>query len=160
MKIIYMHHAQREQNNPPTQQDDITALGQKDAEIVASLMKEANEKYFSIKAIYSSPFYRCKKTAEIINKKLNLPIVYDDRLNEFGSAKGETWLGLQKRVRACIKDIVYQYGENDGIICITSGVNVSAFIGLANKQKPSKNAAFIGVISCSPLIFNIDKENF
>jgi len=159
MKIIYVHHGNRELGNPPSQDDNITKLGKKDAKIVSELMLKSKKAGTNFKCIYSSPYFRCKKTAKIINKKLNLPIIMDDRLNEFDS-KNETWIDLQTRVRECIKDIVYKFDKNDAVICVTSGVNVVAFISLANKQKPSESAAFIGISSCSPLIFNIDKDCF
>ena len=77
-----------------------------------------------------------------------------------GSNKGETWVELQQRVRDCIKDVVNDFNDDDAVICVTSGVNVAAFISLANKQKPSANAAVVWVPSCSPLVFNIDKSCF
>ena len=160
MKIIYVHHAQRKIGNPPGENDDITKLGKKDAKLVAKLLKGAKAKHINIKSIYCSPFLRCKKTAKIINSKLGIPIVFDERLNEFDSKSGETWVELQTRVRNCIKDIVFKYEEKDTVVCITSGVNVASFISLANKQKPNKDTAFIGISSCSPLIFNIDKNCF
>ena len=64
MKIIYCHHAERAVNPKKlrSQEDDLTSNGIKDAELVSELL--ANEK---ITAIYTSNFYRCKKTAQIIN---------------------------------------------------------------------------------------------
>lgn len=160
MKIVYVHHANRKKGNPPSQDDDITKIGKKDAKLVARILLEAKKKGENIKSIYTSSFYRCKKTAEIINKKLNIPIYFDERLNEGGSVPGEVWLDIQNRVRNSIKDIVFKYGEKDTVICVTSGVNVAAFISLANKQKPSVDAAFIGVPNCCPLAFKIDKSCF
>ena len=34
MKVIYCHHAHRNKSNPPSQNDDITKIGEKDADIV------------------------------------------------------------------------------------------------------------------------------
>ena len=112
------------------------------------------------KAIYTSPFFRCKKTAKIINQHLSLPIYTDDRLNEMGSFQGETWIDLQTRVREAIKDIIYSYDDNDAVICVTSGINVISFISLALRQQPSKDYPYIGIPSCSPMIFEIKKEYF
>ncbi|MGN0961433.1 MAG: phosphoglycerate mutase family protein, partial [Christensenellales bacterium] len=84
MKIIYVHHALREIGNPPSQDDKIQPLGLKDADTTADLLKIMSDKSKSkFKAIYTSPYYRCSKTAEIINKHLNLPIYEDSRFNEF-----------------------------------------------------------------------------
>ena len=160
MKIIYVHHAMRDKGNPPSQLDDITNLGEQDAKINAEIFEFAKQNNLNIKAIYTSPFLRCKKTAEIINDKIQVPIFEEKRFNEFGSEEGESWIDLQTRVRLAIKDIVQQYKNDDAVICVTSGVNVASFISLAYKLQPSSNAPFVGVISCSPLIFEITNENF
>lgn len=172
MKIIYVHHALREVGNPPSQDDKIQPLGVKDAEITAELLKIMSEKSKStFKAIYTSPYYRCSKTAEIINKHIKLPIYEDNRLNEFSKVfevlqgtkkitKTETWLECQTRIRNAIKDIVNKYDNNDTVICVTSGVNITAFIGLAYKIPASDNLPFPWVPSCSPIGFEIDKSCF
>ncbi|MBQ8426078.1 MAG: histidine phosphatase family protein [Clostridia bacterium] len=160
MKIIYVHHAMREKGKPPSQLDDITSLGEKDAGLYAEIFNLVKDNGINIKAIYTSPFLRCKKTSEIINSKMKVPIFEEDRFNEFGSEEGESWVDLQKRVRLGIKDIVAKYNNEDAVICVTSGVNVVSFISLAYKLKPSESAPFIGIVSCSPLIFEITNENF
>ena len=84
MKIIYVHHALREKGNPPSQDDKIQPLGIKDAEIVAELFKILSEKT-NLRAIYTSPYYRCAKTAEIINKHTQVPVYNEPRFNEFNN---------------------------------------------------------------------------
>ena len=172
MKIIYVHHALRELGNPPSQDDKIQPLGIKDAETTAELLKIMSDKSKStFKAIYTSPYYRCLKTAEIINKHLNLPIFEESRLNEFNKVfeviegcksitKTETWTECQTRIRQALKEIVYRYDDNDTVICVTSGVNITAFIGLAFKIQPSEDLPFPWVPSCSPIGFDIDKNCF
>lgn len=172
MKIIYVHHALREKGNPPTQEDGIQPLGIKDAETTAELLKGMSERSKStFRAIYTSPYYRCSKTAEIINKHINLPIYEDSRLNEFNKVfeviegnksvtKTETWIECQTRIREAIKDIVDKYNDNDTVICVTSGVNITAFIGLAYKIPANDNLPFPWVPSCSPIGFEIDKSCF
>ena len=172
MKIIYVHHALREVGNPPTQDDKIQPLGIKDAEITAELIKIMNDKSKSnFKAIYTSPYYRCVKTAEIINRHINLPIYEEPRFNEFQQVfeavengkvvnKSESWLDCQLRIREAIKDIVLKYNDNDTVICVTSGVNITAFISLAYKVAPSENLPFPWVPSCSPIAFEINKSHF
>lgn len=170
MRIIYVHHALRQKGNPPSQDDKIQPLGLQDAEIVAELMKKMSE-YSNIKAIYTSPYFRCAKTAEIINKHINVPIYEEPRFNEFVQVfevlqgtkkitKTETWLECQTRIRNAIKDIVNKYDDNDTVICVTSGVNITAFIGLAYKIPASDNLPFPWVPSCSPIGFDIDKDCF
>ncbi|MBQ7466666.1 MAG: histidine phosphatase family protein [Clostridia bacterium] len=158
MRIIYVHHALRDGSGGLNQDNDITKLGEKDAKVQAEILSSLNK--IRYKAIYTSPYYRCKKTALILNKKLNLPIFEDERLNEFERCSKETWLDVQTRITDCLHDIVNKYEDDDVVICVTSGVNVAAFINLAYKLKPSANAPFIGVSSCSPLGFTIDKSCF
>lgn len=62
--------------------------------------KYLSEKDFNI--IISSPLKRAKKSAQLINKFLNLPIIYQDNLKEryFGIAEGQSK-----------KDLIKQYPE-------------------------------------------------
>lgn len=152
MNIIYCHHAQRAHGG--TQEDDITELGRKDATLVGEIMKEAP----NIKAIYTSPFFRCAETARLINESLNVPIFEEARFNEYGSIEGETWVDLQKRIISAIKDIVKKHNDEDSIICVTSGVNIAGFLDWNLGLKPSKDMSFLGVVSCSPIIFKYKKE--
>ncbi|MBQ9792727.1 MAG: histidine phosphatase family protein [Clostridia bacterium] len=159
MKIIYCHHAMRDVKGKPTQNDGLTDIGTKDANLVAELLEVASIKE-NLKAIYTSTFFRCTETSKIINKKINLPIINEERFNEFGSIKNESWVDLQLRMKEAIKDIVFKYKYNDTVICVTSGVNIVAFLSLVFKVKVSEDNPFIGVPSCSPLIFNITKDMF
>lgn len=170
MRIIYVHHALREMGNPPSQDDKIQPLGIKDAENLAELFKLLQSKS-TIKAIYTSPYYRCAKTAEIINKHINVPIFEEPRFNEFNKVfkvlkddklvtMTETWQECQIRISQALKDIVFKYDDSDTVICVTSGVNIAAFIALAFKIKPSDDMPFLWVPSCSPIGFNIDKSCF
>ena len=152
MNIIYVHHGHRKKGTPPTQNDDLTELGYKDCELTAELLNNPKIKS-SIKAIYTSPFFRCKKTAEIINKHLELPIIEDDRLNEFRSFENETWTDCQNRIISLIDEIIQKFNKDDSIICITSGVNIGAFIVRSFNLKPSEKTPFLGVPSCSPISF-------
>lgn len=153
MKIIYVHHGNRAISNPPKQTDDLTELGYKDCALVAEML--SNEKIKNnIKRIYTSPFFRCKKTAEIINEKLGVQIVEDERLNEFVSTENETWVEAQTRILSCINDIVKKHNnKNDIVLCVTSGVNIAAFILKAFGILPNNNVPFLGVPSCSPIMF-------
>ena len=132
---------------------------------------EDGKRYMNVKAIYTSPFYRCQETARLINKHLNVPIIEDERLNEFGSVhlavKGledkeekETWKECQERIMESIKDIVFKYDDKDTVICVTSGVNLTAFICAAYGIEPNSKLPFPLVPSCSPIGFEINKNNF
>ncbi len=156
MKIIYVHHGNRKIENPPSQKDDLTELGYKDCQLVSELFKHESIKN-SLKAIFTSSFFRCTKTAEIINQFHNVPIIKDNRLNEFKSFKNETWTQAQTRIINCIDDIIEKYNDEDTIICVTSGVNLGAFICKSFGIVPSESTPFLGVASCSPIIFNYKK---
>lgn len=170
MKIFYVHHAQRDMGNPPSQNDKITDLGRREAEIVGEEFLKLQNK-LKIKAIYTSPYYRCAETARIINQYINVPVYEDNRLNEFNNVhnaikgnksenKGESWLDCQLRIRDSIRDIVKKYKDDETVLCVTSGVNISAFITLAYKIQPSENMPFPIVPLCSPVGFDIDIDCF
>lgn len=172
MKIFYVHHAVRAKGNPPSQEDGITPLGKKDTKLVAEMFEIYQKAGRNIKAIYTSPYFRCKETARRINKYIKVPIIEDERLNEFGSvyalvkgdatqSKGkESWEECQKRIIDCLKEITFKYDDNDTVLCVTSGVNITAFIDVAYKIKPSNNLPFPMVFSCSPVGFDINKDCF
>ncbi len=158
MKIFFVHHALRVKGNPPGPNDNIHKLGVRDAKLTAVLLKRYQKMNGNLKAIYTSPYYRCSKTAELINKYVKVPITRDDRLNEMNISGGESWLSLQKRVRECLTDILNSFTENDCVVCVTSGVNIAGFISLAYKLKPSDSTPFITMPSCSPIVFEINKS--
>ena len=155
MKVIYCHHAHRKKSNPPSQNDDITEIGEKDANIVSELLKELKtENNFNLKAIYTSEFFRCTKTTEIINTHTKLPVFIEPRLNEHKSIPNEEWVDTQNRVIEFLNELTSSYGDNDIVICVTSGVNIVPFICKQFNIPPSNNLPFINAPSCSPIIFN------
>ena len=156
MKIIYVHHGNRKIGNPPTQNDDLSEFGIKDCELLAELLNAKKIKE-NLKAIYTSQIYRCTKTAKIINKHLNVPIIVDSRLDEFKSVEDEQWIDLQNRVESCINDIIKKYDETDIAICVTSGVNIVSFINKAYNLPSTDKAPFLGVPNCCPIIFEYKK---
>ena len=156
MRIVFIHHGNRKIENPRSQNEDLTELGYKDCELVAQLLEKAKTRD-NFKAIYTSQFFRCKKTAEIINKFLNVPIFEDKRLDEYRSVNRETWVDLQTRVGECLDDLVGKYDDEDTIICVTSGLNVVAFTNKAYNLPPSETAPFMFIPSCSPIIFEFKK---
>lgn len=157
MQIIYVHHGHRQRQIPRSQDEGLTELGQKDTEIVAELLKGLKDNA-NPKAIYTSQFYRCTKTAENINKHLSLPIIVDTRLDEFESVPGETWTNLLTRVIDSLKDIIGGHKDDDTVIVVTSGVNLSAFICLNFGITPSQDVPMLTVPSCSPIGFNFDRK--
>lgn len=70
-------------NTDPHDLSNLTDEGKKQAAEVATQL--ASE---GISVIYSSPFPRCEQTAKILKEKLNVEIIFDDRLREFNSEHG------------------------------------------------------------------------
>ena len=156
MKIVYMHHAERDKSSDAEWGsfertfDDITEIGKKQAELLAQRLK--NEK---ISAIVSSPYLRCMHTAEIINKYHDLKIKEDSRFNEI--QKDEDWVSLLKRNMEAIDEIVKSHSDDEMILCVTSGVNISAFICYTYNIVPSNDVPWSQAYDISPVIFNIKK---
>lgn len=151
-----MHHAERDRNSNAEWGslertfDDITKIGKKQAELLAERLK--NEK---IDAIVSSPYLRCIHTAKIINKYHNLEIKEDSRFNEI--QKDEKWENLLERSMEAIDEIVKTHSDDDVILCVTSGVNISAFICYTYNIVPSNDVPWSQACDISPVIFNINK---
>lgn len=150
MKIIYCHHAERavDKRKRRSQDDDITDNGFQDAQLVAELL--AKEK---ITAIYTSNFYRCKKTAQIINSQLNVPIIEEERFNEVGSIEGEDWKACLSRNISALNNIMSKYNDDATILCVAGGVNLSAFVCWNLNIKPSIDFPFMGATNCAPIMF-------
>ena len=156
MKIIYMHHAERDirsnHNEPKLRQlEDITEIGIKEAELLSKRLEKQK-----ITAIVTSPYLRCKHTAEIINKYHNVPIIEDERFNEIN--QGEEWQNLLKRNIQAIDNIVNSYQDDDVIICVTSGVDFSAFICYFYDIEPTNEVPWSQACDISPIIFTKGKK--
>lgn len=157
MKILYVHHADRDRKNKTIdrQFQDITENGILDANLLAEKLKELN---INIKAIYTSPYLRCKHTAEIINKYHNTKIIEEPRFNEMNSS--ETWCEFSKRNMYALDDIINQNHNDDFIICISSGVNLSAFVYYFNNINPTNDSARMQALTTSPVLFTTDNQVF
>ena len=160
MNIIYCHHANRNKSKMPSNADDITPIGEQDAQIVAELLKMAKDSGVMVAGIYTSNFYRCVRTAHLINKHIDAPIMEEARLNEFGSVEGESWLDAQLRVKEVILELIEKHKDSDTVICVTSGVNIAPFICLNFGIDIDENTPFVRVPSCSPIMFEFPKSKF
>lgn len=156
MQIIYLHHAERNITeghfDPELRQlEDITENGIRETELLAEKYKNK-----SITAIVTSPYLRCKHTAEILNKYHDVPLIEDDRFNE--KEKDEEWQHLLERNMEAINDIFEKFDDDSTIICVTSGVNLSAFICYFYNLKPSNDIPWSQAGSVSPVIFTKGKQ--
>jgi alpha-ribazole phosphatase/probable phosphoglycerate mutase len=102
MKIHFVRHGQTKHNvagliNSQLDKEDV--LTDDGIEQVKKTMREIADDYTEI---YSSDLFRTRQTAEILNQKLKLSIIYDARVRErnFGSLDGKSWeevgLGLKE----------------------------------------------------------------
>lgn len=156
MKVIYVHHANRQKGNPPSQNDGISEVGLKDLEVTRELLNMGN-KQNKISTIYTSQFFRCTKTAEVINTDIGAKVVVDNRLDEMGSVENETWVDVQARLHEFLDEIVEKHNDDETVVCVTSGINLGAFVAKSLKIKPSRNFPMYGVPSCSPIMFEYKK---
>lgn len=158
MRIIYVHHAERNigpNHHDPIlkQEEDITENGIKEAALVSEKFKGNPQ---NIKAIFSSTYRRCHHTAEILNQYLNVPIIEEERFNEMTS--NEKWSVFLKRNMKAIDNIVKKYDKDDSIICITSGVNLSAFICYFYNIRPSEKTPWTQAFNMTPINFKVNKK--
>lgn len=157
MRIIYMHHAERDIGPNHTdpilrQEEDITKLGVEQVELLSKKMSKLN-----LTAIVTSPYLRCKHTAEIINKYHNVPIIEDERFNE--SEYHEERVHFLKRNMEAIDDIYNKYNEDDVILCVTSGINLTAFVCYFYDIEPKNGTPLSQAADISPINFTKGKAS-
>ena len=159
MKVIYMHHAERDSKkenigHPELKKlEDITERGIKEAKILSEYLKNRTD----IKAIYTSPYIRCKHTADIINSYINIPIIEDERFNEI--QKGEEWGHFLQRNINALKELDDKYTKDDTIICVTSGVNLTAFVCYFYDVESTNDTKACQGFSISPVNFVSNGSN-
>ena len=155
MQILYVHHAERDRKNKSIdrQYQDITENGIIEANLLAEKLKQVN-----ITAIYTSSYLRCTHTAKIINKFNNAPIYHEDRFNEMKNE--ETWKEFQIRHINALDEIIEKHNDDDFIVCVSSGVNLSAFIYYFTKKEPSNNNPRIQALTISPVLFSTNNKVF
>ncbi len=163
MIIYFVRHGKTEHNI------NRLATGHIDVPLLEEGLKEAEKLTSEIPndftEIYSSDLLRCKQTAEILNSKLGLKIVYDPRLRErdFGSLAGqpietfsldlrekdknqkydyrpyggESVEDVKTRVFSFIEDLI-KNKQNEKILVVTSGGVIRLLHNLINKEVHEK----------------------
>ena len=86
------------------------------------------------------------------DKNLGLEINIEKRFNE--KEKSESWEEFLNRNKNAIKDIIDNGEKSDVVLCITSGVNLSAFVSYFYKS----DNAFCQALAMSPIYFKTDDE--
>ncbi len=105
MKLYFIRHGQTNENKNGIMQGQIdgtlTELGKKQAEKSIEQLEAIN-----LDIVYCSDLGRAKDTAEIINKKLNLEIIYDKRLRE-------RYFGIYQNKHKSLFNVEKFISEND-----------------------------------------------
>ena len=86
-----------------------------------------------------------------MNSNIDVPIIEDERLNEI--QKGENWKVFLERNIDILSELDKQYGKDDTIICMTSGVNLTAFICYFYNIQPTDNTIESQAFGISPINF-------
>lgn len=80
--LYFIRHGQTEWNAIRRMQgqmnSDLSKLGRAQANAAGELLEQ-----FGIEALYASPLDRTRQTAAIINRRLELPVTFDDRIMEW-----------------------------------------------------------------------------
>ena len=92
MKIIFIRHGESEMNvfgikSCSINKHPLTSKGQKSVKKIREVLND------EIDIIYCSPMLRTKKTAEILNDKIKVKIIYDRLISEYNWGK---WDGKTK----------------------------------------------------------------
>ena len=72
----------------------------------------------------------------------------------------ETWKEFQERHIKALDEIIEKHNDDDFIICISSGVNLSAFIYYFTKKEPSNDNPWIQALTISPVLFSTNNKVF
>ncbi|MBU2263404.1 class I tRNA ligase family protein, partial [Patescibacteria group bacterium] len=155
-KIFLIRHAEAENNVseilsswPEKAEYHLTEKGKEQAKKMAEFLKKEN-----IDLIFSSPVTRTKETAEIIAKKLDIKVIFDERLREmdYGDLEGkayrdferqypresriektehgiETGNQIKERLENFLEEINKKY-SNKNIIIISHGDPIQIFYGI------------------------------
>lgn len=87
MRIFFVRHGKDDGNYRGGWSDlPLVDEGKDQARKLSKFLEEKKEE-FGIEKIISSDLKRAKQTTEIINKKLNVPVEYTDRLREMNNGK-------------------------------------------------------------------------
>ena len=121
MKLYVTRHGQTQWN-----QDNLIC-GVSDIELNENGIQQARQlasslKEYSINEIYSSPLIRARKTAEIVSKELQIPVMIDQRLFEQDYGIYEGTLRGTEEFLELKKQFAYTGAENESLFHIAQRV--------------------------------------
>ena len=116
MKIFAIRHGQTKLNKQKR------VNGQIDEPLISEGIKQAKQAVSlipdSTKYIYSSPLKRTVQTAQILNAKLNLPLIFDEGIAEIhmGSLAGKSWEEMEQgeNFKKKHRSIQFDYRKHGG----------------------------------------------
>lgn len=158
MKMYFVRHGETGANKQGSftdhNENSLTALTNEGIEQASKISLEIRSDFSEI---YSSDLIRCKQTAEIINEKLKLPIIYDTRLRErnFGSLQGKTWKEVGQDLRELDKNQKYDYRSFGGESVDDVKNRIMSFIEEIKNTKPKRKILVVTSSGIIRLLHNI-----
>ena len=162
MKLLFIRHGQTDFNKnkiPQGQEIDapLNDEGIKQIEEAATYLPN------DLDFIISSPLKRASQTAEILNKKLNIKIQFNDDIKElrYGSLAGKTWPEVEietgdKNVKEKDDNITFDYSKFGGDTAADLKKRVGKFIEelkLTNSDKTILIVTHGGVIDTMHILY-------
>ncbi len=170
MDLYLVRHGQTidAQNNRYQNFDsELSDRGIKDAQTAGGILKK-----YKIQKIISSPLVRAKQTAELINKALNVPLVYNEYLVEEKrptevektDKNSKASMRIMKEIADKYSDLNFRYSDEDNFLILKDrGVSLKKYL----EEIPKVDTAIVssGVILkmlISLLIFgeSLDPKKF
>lgn len=106
--------------------------GKKQAEKVAENLLDKN-----IEILYSSPYPRCRQTAQIVSQKIHLPIIYDERLKEQQMTSGrETLAEASQKLAEFINEVKVK--KHQTVALCSHGWPLAIIINLLKKGQVTR----------------------
>ena len=162
MKLIFVRHGQTDFNKnklPQGQEIDapLNETGIKQAEEAAKSLPQ------NIDFIVSSPLKRAAQTAEILNRRLNKKIEFNDDIKElrYGSFAGKPWPEIaeimdDKNVKEKNDNITFDYSKYGGDSADDLKARVANFVTEMKEKYPDKTilvASHGGVMDAMHILF-------
>ncbi|PHE53611.1 histidine phosphatase family protein [Bacillus pseudomycoides] len=110
IRLYVIRHGEAEGNRP---EDPLTSTGKEQANQLADFLIQQGE--VKVDRLISSPYIRAQQTAEIIDRRLNIDFLTDDRLREldFGNASDDVDLKGQLRIHFQDFELKFERGESN-----------------------------------------------
>ncbi len=129
LNIYIIRHGEKDKE----ENGSLTKKGRAQATLLANRLNK-----LKITKIYSSDLIRCKETAEIISKKIKLPIKYEKALREISSEVKEKPSKHKNKINKIGKFWNKLDKQKGNILLVSSGIVNRILMSFALKINPSK----------------------